>query len=123
MEIVSQNSDADIAKNEAPEDLGWPLRRLTANLLRIVRGAGAPYELPRQIRAVLGALREYEAAFGHRPSEYEIQQALELRERTVGDDFDIATEQIASGGFGLSPESCSAKSYRQVTVRAKCSQA
>jgi hypothetical protein len=40
--IVSENSEADIARHSALARVEWRLRELAANLLRIIRGAGKP---------------------------------------------------------------------------------
>jgi hypothetical protein len=43
MRIVSENSEADFARNTAMAKVDWALRDLTANLMRVTRGAGRPY--------------------------------------------------------------------------------
>jgi hypothetical protein len=40
---------AELEKAQANLELGWATREMTANLLRVIRGAGKPYELPQQI--------------------------------------------------------------------------
>jgi hypothetical protein len=55
MRIVSEKSEAQIARHQAEiardramNKASWALRELTANLLRVTRGAGKPYEIGRQ---------------------------------------------------------------------------
>lgn len=45
MEIVPSNSERDLAHKQAVADVQWTLRELVANILRITRGAGKPYDL------------------------------------------------------------------------------
>jgi hypothetical protein len=59
MRIVSENSEADIARNNATTDVYNSLRELTANLLRATRGAGRAWEIGRQAQALIESLIEY----------------------------------------------------------------
>jgi hypothetical protein len=100
MEVVSQNSDAEIAKNRAREGLRWPLRELTANLMRVARGAGNPNYIPEQLGALLDSYRAYYAAFGCGPSAFELQKALEIEKTDyAGNDLRWAREIITSGAL------------------------
>jgi hypothetical protein len=101
MKVISQNSDAEIAKNRARDGLRWPLRRMTANLMRIVRGAGNPGDLPNQISDVVEAYQAYQAAFCHWPDGVDLQQALALDERGRRDDIEDAHELIVKGALRL----------------------
>src|SRR3546814_13366230 len=67
MEVVSSNSDAEIARNDALQGLRWRLRELAANLMRIARGAGQPHGVGEQVYAVLEGYRAYHAAAGYYP--------------------------------------------------------
>jgi hypothetical protein len=88
MRIVSNQSEEDMRRRETHEALVWPLRELTANLLRITNGAGKPLEFMRQLRACHEALRLYaEAHTNALPGDYEIQQIL---------DCDRAWHQMAA---------------------------
>ena len=70
--LVHEQSEAEIeaARKEREErdaerkrqDVEWALRRLTSNLLRIVRGAGKPYEVLDEVASLAEAL----AALGPR---------------------------------------------------------
>jgi hypothetical protein len=50
--IVSDQSEEDMRRRDTRGGLVWPLRELTANLLRIANGAGKAVELMRQLRAL-----------------------------------------------------------------------
>ena len=52
MRLVSDQSEADMRRRETREALVWPLRDLTANLLRITKGAGKPWELMKPARGM-----------------------------------------------------------------------
>jgi hypothetical protein len=45
----------------------WELRDTAANMLRIIRGAGKPYELLRQLQKTLEAAIRFQEAHGHFP--------------------------------------------------------
>jgi hypothetical protein len=75
--VVSNQSEADIRRNQTREDLAWPLRQLTANLLRIVRGAGKPHYLAHQLEACLKVLSAYVEAHGTLPPAHELSEILD----------------------------------------------
>jgi hypothetical protein len=75
--VVSEQSPEDIRKNRAREALVDPLRVLTANLLRIVRGGGKPVALLRQMERCAISIREYASAHGHLPSAATINHILD----------------------------------------------
>jgi hypothetical protein len=86
--IVSDQSEDDIRRRETRDGLVWPLRELAANILRIVNGAGKPWELMNQLAACHEALRLYAEAHSMLPSEFEIHQIL---------DCDLAWQEIRPG--------------------------
>lgn len=67
MRVVSENSEADLARQESLYRMGWAVRELTANLLRITRGAGKPHEVMRQVTDLAAAMRGYHAVTGFGP--------------------------------------------------------
>lgn len=78
MRIVSENSDAEIAAARARDEIVWPLRELAANLMRVIRGAGKPYDIGKQAAAVVSAFVDYREVVGAYPTSYEITHALRL---------------------------------------------
>ena len=92
MRTVSENSEADLARKAAMAKVGWALRDLTANLIRVTRGAGRPWEIGRQAQALVEACAEYRDAVGPLPSR-ELSNALtaekdrEFVEGMSGDHF------------------------------------
>lgn len=78
MKIVSSTSDEEIAQQRATENLNHPLRTLAANLLRIVRGAGRPSELGRQMSDVIDRYIAYREAVGHWPPSETILEILRV---------------------------------------------
>lgn len=56
--LASSRSDTEVAQQRAFDLISWPLRELTANLLRVTRGAGSPYDIYRQVVALEQVLRE-----------------------------------------------------------------
>src|SRR6185312_10180354 len=76
LRLVAKNTEADLAWNRASEHVYWALRDITANLLRVVRGAGKPYEIVRQTSALVEALVAYQKAVGHWPPSHELAGML-----------------------------------------------
>ena len=64
MKLVSKNTQADIDRERATVDLSLALRELTANLIRITRGAGRAHLIPDQIAEVIHELVAYHDAAG-----------------------------------------------------------
>lgn len=56
--IVAEQSEAERDKQRALDELRWPTREMTANLLRVMRGAGRPHYLPQQIIDLAGMILE-----------------------------------------------------------------
>lgn len=62
MKVVSENSEAEIARRRAQAETEEALAELAANILRVIRGAGKPHELPMQAtRFVRGVLAHRDA--------------------------------------------------------------
>jgi hypothetical protein len=114
MHIVSENSKVDIARERAEWQVDASLRNLAANILRVIRGAGRPWEIPEQAQSYINALVDYQAATGHLPlsasaenslsidldqerlgdAEDEYRQKVEARETIIGGALRIAAARI-----------------------------
>jgi uncharacterized coiled-coil protein SlyX len=77
MKLVSEQSDAEIARRRALDQLGMHLRALTANLMRVSRGAGAPHYIADQMVACLEAMEAYRSAATHGVSAFDFQGMLD----------------------------------------------
>ena len=77
MELVSNISDEDIAKAKAKEDVENELTDFAINFLRVVAGAGRPWEVFRDMVACVNAAQAYREAHGCYPSSWEIAAALD----------------------------------------------
>jgi hypothetical protein len=77
--VVAVNSESEIRRRRAAQDVEWPLRDLIANLIRVVRGAGKPYEIRRQLAAVLTAISDYRDAAGLWPSSDELANMVAMQ--------------------------------------------
>jgi hypothetical protein len=77
MRVISSQSEAEICRRETRERLTYPLRQLTANLLRITRGAGKSYLLGNQLADCIQAFKDYIDAHGALPSEAEVHEILD----------------------------------------------
>lgn len=79
MELVSNNSPKEVAHARHMVEVAWTLQQLTANLMRVTRGAGKPYDIGRQAEEFLDALRAYQKDVGHFPSSYDIGATLSAK--------------------------------------------
>ena len=78
LRAIAETSAAEIETSEASNTLRWALRDLTANLLRIVRGAGSPYSIGQQVPALIAALTSYRDAVGHWPRAQDVTEMLSI---------------------------------------------
>jgi hypothetical protein len=78
MHIASENSEADLARQRASDQVRWRVRELTANLLRITRGAGKPYDVLGQMSDLAEAMQGYQATTGLSSCPDEFVRALNV---------------------------------------------
>lgn len=76
MEVVHSQTESEQQRRKALEDLKFPFREMAANLLRVVRGAGAPQNLPQQMQDCVDVCHAHFAAVGHWPDPQEISNIL-----------------------------------------------
>jgi hypothetical protein len=76
--VVATQSEAERLRRQAEDNIDWLLRELAANIIRIVRGAGRPFELLRQMSEVLQIFQKYHDTVGHWPSSDLISKALKV---------------------------------------------
>lgn len=67
MRVISENSEEHLKRRDADRELQYALRSFAANLIRVIRGAGKPYEIDLQVKRMTDALNIYFVAFGHLP--------------------------------------------------------
>jgi len=67
MRIVSDNSDQTVVLRQTKDAIHEQLRALTANLLRVSRGAGKPLRIERDIEELHNAFARYEEVAGPHP--------------------------------------------------------
>ncbi|MCJ2080179.1 hypothetical protein [Methylobacterium sp. J-090] len=107
MRLVSEQSKAEVNRRRALDRMKPALRRLTANLMRISRGAGHPHRLANEMADCLEAMNAHWAAAECGPSSEEIQRAIdpdaaqaEFRPWAAGTDEDRARWE-ANGTFDI----------------------
>ncbi len=93
LRLAVENKQADIDKEFAKRNLEWPLRRLAANVVRVVRGAGKSYEIGEQCVAVVKALQEYREKVGYWPTSWELDQALSIYRHDENATYDEMWER------------------------------
>ena len=78
----------------AEQELRNALRETAANMLRIIRGAGRPYELISQFNEAVKAAIRFNDAFAHWPPSYMLAEMLEMY-----DEPDEIQNKQSSGRF------------------------
>jgi hypothetical protein len=58
LNAIGETDPIELEKHRARTELAWETREMTANLLRVIRGAGKPHLLPQQIINLGGAILE-----------------------------------------------------------------
>ena len=105
LRVVSENSQADIAKEWARRDVSQALRELAANLLRVTRGAGKSYALIGQAIEFVEAVQAYEQKVGQRLDPAALEAMLRYRdaeensEASPYDDVEFAKREISRAGL------------------------
>lgn len=77
MQVVSERTEAEIRAHQALAKVKGPMRRLAANLLRVVRGAGSSAELGQQMVACIIAMDAYRDAVGHGVPSWDLNEMLD----------------------------------------------
>jgi len=93
MKLVSENSEAELARRQAIDKVRLALRELAANLMRIVRGDGKPWEVGQQAQELVNTLVAYREACGHMPDPDEITAALSIEDK-AGGLSDVALDRL-----------------------------
>jgi hypothetical protein len=124
--IVSSQSDDEIRRKRAHDDLVWPLRELTANLLRAAKGGGKPHHLPKQLTACLKAFADCAEAHGALPAAHEIFEILDPDKafhdaRPWIDESRKATRKIAEGETGQTEREIAIGRIRRGALQAAAS--
>ncbi|GKX35283.1 MAG: hypothetical protein MnENMB40S_29010 [Rhizobiaceae bacterium MnEN-MB40S] len=83
--VVSENSAQAINKERAQHKLDRPLRNLAANIMRVSRGAGEPYEIVHQCVDFLQKVQEYQDKIGRLPDPEFLSSTLSC---DSGDKYD-----------------------------------
>lgn len=104
MRVVSDNTEKDIAKHRLEHEVEWAMRELTANLLRITRGAGKSYDVLSQAHRLIDLSVKFKDLTGVWPYS-EMERAICMRgegrfEPHVS-DFKWAEHSIVAGALQL----------------------
>jgi hypothetical protein len=114
MHVVSETSEAELARKRKDDETGRAMNRvqsavvqLTANLLRVTRGAGKSYELGAQASHFVETLIAYREVAGCYPDTYSLDNALRFERdeaflnRLKGDALDeyYANEKVLRGAL------------------------
>lgn len=81
LKLTVENNQRDIDTHRVAEHVGWELRQLTSNLMRVARGAGKAYDIGKQCQAVVDAYLEYRDVVGHWPTTWELTAAIDVSDK------------------------------------------
>jgi hypothetical protein len=108
MHIVSQNSDADMARRHALQAVEHALCDLTANLLQVVRGVGEPSGVDRQALTFVETVIGFRELTGDLPSSEDFARILAMPDHADLRDLPgtayeraYAERQIVSGSLQI----------------------
>ena len=77
MKLVVENSDVDLARHAASEEVEKTLREFAINFLRVVAGGGRSYEIYGDMVACIEAAQAYQKLHGLLPSSWDISNAVD----------------------------------------------
>ncbi|MDQ0998058.1 hypothetical protein QFZ34_003240 [Phyllobacterium ifriqiyense] len=103
LKLVADNNKETVDKNRVMADVGFHLRELTANLLRVSRGAGKANNIGHQCAKLIRALQAYHEEVGHWPPSWDLQEA-------------ISKETVYPEGFVLSEDEAERLSHTETMV-------
>jgi hypothetical protein len=78
LRVVSSQTDAEIDRERLVSRVQADLRVLTANLFRVARGAGRPYDIVRDVDRLNTSLSAHWDALQMWPSSYEFSRAIDV---------------------------------------------
>lgn len=103
--VVAENSKSDIDRERAKRDIERPLLRLAANIMRVSRGAGDPWEIPVQCADVIKSFHAYHDATGDWPHGEDIKEILSFRDPDLHQyryrELEDAIETVVSGSLRM----------------------
>src|SRR5580698_9889249 len=94
MRTVSENSQTELARRRASDQVDGKIRELTANLLRITRGAGKPQEIMQQMNDLAAAIWSFWDSVGLSPYADEFSRALD-----VSNDLETTSQRSAEDRY------------------------
>lgn len=83
LKVVTSQTDSELRRKNAETELKYPLRELAANLIRIVRGAGDPDQLPDQLVQTLKFYEKHVKATGGVPKPKVVRKMLDPEEAMI----------------------------------------
>jgi hypothetical protein len=92
---AQEERDKERQREWATSEFSWAIRETAANMLRIIRGAGKPYELLMQMKKTIDSAIKFQEIHGYWPNDV---MANELR---LQDETDDCLERGRSGALAL----------------------
>jgi hypothetical protein len=86
LKVVSERPAAEIKKQKAAAKLGWALKELTANLIRVVRGAGKPEMIFKHVDSFVEAFARFCDETGEPPDPMLLRESIALPAPNRDDD-------------------------------------
>lgn len=101
LRLVSDQSSQEIERKRTEENIEHAMCLLAANLLRVIRGAGKPEELPGQMQEVLAGMSQFRELCGFWPPPAVLTRAFDLSHSNRTDEWDDAERDIMRGSLQM----------------------
>lgn len=113
--------------DEATARVHYFMRNLAANILRIMRGAGKPYELRNDVNEFANAYNEYKEIHGHNMLPDDLASSLQFENEYPDDEMLNALHGICSGSLQMAasillkqkPQEAAGRSEIMTGIRAR----
>ena len=113
-------TNRDLVEQQSAEFLLRPRTKdFSANLLRVIEGAGNPSELPQQIAELADTLEIYREAFGRDPTAADFENAIGLASTAKNEAFEIATTKMVQGSLEIAASRILAQEASEITGKMK----
>ena len=107
LRLASEQSDQELACKQEAEAVAHTLRRLAANLIRITRGAGKPYELTDDCISFIKAIEGYIDRTQQSPPFHDFQAMLSIERAFAVElsdeqfELECARDQMVHGALQI----------------------
>jgi hypothetical protein len=120
MKIISNNSDEDIRRKDVEREVGFAVRDLAANMVRIMAGGGESFDFVKQIAQVVQSVKAWNPTVGQLADLVTRELNIDGRPRPTNGEPYVVTDDSLDGLLRLALQVAAprvARSQPQVNVR------